>query len=188
MFSDEEIKKFNQGFDRSSDDECWNWRKGHSSNGYGVLYLSNKKPITAHRMALSLKIGQIPEGLFALHSCDNRSCVNPSHLRAGTNTDNARDAVSRGRNSPPPRSGVKHGEKNHLSKLTEAQVKQIIELRAAGWSLIEVANRFSVHHGTVAAICSGRSWRYIFELPGVPPLSEVRGRKSTNVKGSPLQI
>jgi transcriptional regulator with XRE-family HTH domain len=58
---------------------------------------------------------------MALHRCDNKGCVNPEHLYAGTKADNGRDAFGRGRWKPPMISGEAHAN----AKLTDAQVSAI---------------------------------------------------------------
>lgn len=85
---------------------CWNWVGHCHRNGYAIFQLnlkSRKKGTTRHmyircsRLMWVLTHGEIPEGLKILHRCDNRSCVNPSHLFLGTSKDNYDDAVSKGR-------------------------------------------------------------------------------------------
>jgi hypothetical protein len=55
----------------------------------------------AHRAAWVEAHGDIPEGMFVLHQCDNRACVNVAHLFLGTHQDNMDDRESKGRNHPP---------------------------------------------------------------------------------------
>lgn len=45
--------------------------------------------ILAHRLALALEIGPIPEGVFACHRCDVKACV--AHSYAGDRFSNAAD-------------------------------------------------------------------------------------------------
>ena len=66
-----------------------------ASNGYGMLH-HNGNIYAAHRLSLGLTGIELGE-LWALHHCDNRKCVNPDHLYAGTVVDNVHDAVERGR-------------------------------------------------------------------------------------------
>lgn len=88
--------RFWRNVDRRSGSECWPWTGSIGSGGYGAFSIRGKQ-LTASRRAYELTFGAIPEGLFVLHSCDNRPCCNPAHLRVGTHTDNMRDMVSRDR-------------------------------------------------------------------------------------------
>lgn len=82
---------------------CREWT-GAASEGYGTFKLEGRT-YRSHRVAYRFFIGEIPDGLMVLHSCDNRLCVNPEHLSVGTALDNTRDMIAKGRDrfaSPPP--------------------------------------------------------------------------------------
>src|SRR5439155_563058 len=76
---------------------CWLWKGAKDSSGYGWVGNGQHKTITTHRLIWELTFGSIPKGLWVLHTCDVRNCVNPAHLWLGTNTDNQRDASRKGR-------------------------------------------------------------------------------------------
>ena len=78
------------------DQGCWNWKRRLTAKGYGEASFGRKK-VRSHRYAFEVWRGPISDGLMVLHSCDNRACCNPDHLRTGTALDNARDAVARNR-------------------------------------------------------------------------------------------
>ena len=74
---------------------CWLWAKAVNTNGYGYKWHKGKLH-HAHRVSWELNRGPIPDGLFVLHRCDVKLCVNPEHLFLGTQTDNMRDAMAKG--------------------------------------------------------------------------------------------
>lgn len=78
--------------------KCWEWAGGLSPNGYGVIGSSSSGDrYSAHRLAYKLTHGDIPDGLFVLHKCDNRKCCNPNHLWAGTHLENVSDMMAKHR-------------------------------------------------------------------------------------------
>lgn len=144
--------------DKKSDDECWEWQAFvHPRTGYGTIAV-NRRMLAVHRVSWMLHYGDIPDGLFVCHHCDNRKCVNPKHLFLGTNQDNMNDMVAKGRSKPPDNKGERHG----LSKLTE---KQVIEIRnmysAGGKNFTEIGALYNIDRRTIGNIVARRAWRHI---------------------------
>lgn len=88
--------------DRRGPDECWPWTGSKNTKGYARL--ARRLPTGRLRYyAVSRLVWErhnglpFPEGLLACHSCDNPSCVNPAHIWPGTNAENMRDRVAKGR-------------------------------------------------------------------------------------------
>jgi hypothetical protein len=99
--------------DKRGPDECWPWLGApNNRHGYGGFWFDGKSEL-AHRLAYRLTFGQITDGFWILHSCDNPPCCNPAHLREGTVVDNNRDRTERGRwkgNMVPPLAILKRAQ------------------------------------------------------------------------------
>lgn len=120
--------------DRRAPNECWPWTGKQAASGYGRLKREGRS-IPAHRTSLSLATGRWPDSeTMALHSCDNRPCCNPAHLRWGTAADNMRDRSERGR------------AKGHPRKI---DADRAALMRSAGKSYQQIAEVFSVNQANV---------------------------------------
>ena len=107
--------------------QCWLWT-GTRVDGYGQLKRQDGQTnVAAHRASYEINRGHIPRGKVLMHSCDNPPCVNPNHLRVGTQRDNIMDMHKKGRASTKVLRGDQHGS----SKITEAQVAEIRRRYAA---------------------------------------------------------
>jgi hypothetical protein len=129
--------------------ECWMWLGTVASNGYGKIGIGGKS-LSAHRVAYEQTNGPIPRGALVCHTCDNRRCINPAHLYAGSYQTNAADRQQR--NRLPPAKGLLNG----MSKLTPEQVTAI---RASTKSYQTIADEYGVHKSTIGAIRKGTTWR-----------------------------
>lgn len=131
-------ERFFSKVDRSSSCHTWTARIDPVS-GYG-RFLYNGKNTNAHRVSYILAYGDIPDGLFVLHKCDNRKCVNPAHMFLGRDADNALDKVKKGR---------------QFRKLDSLQVKVIRAALAHGYSQQKIARYFKVSRSHVSGIKAG---------------------------------
>lgn len=142
--------------DVRSPEECWPWMAS-CSHGYGDFRI-NRRTFRANRLAYQFCIGSIPDGLIVCHRCNNRACVNPAHLYAGTYRDNSHDAVVAGTASQPP-----HylGSKHHAAKLSEAQVIEIRQRAAQGMRFRDLAKLYGVDRCTIGDLVYRRTWTHV---------------------------
>lgn len=133
-------------------DSCWEWQAGKTGFGYGQFKIRSYHKIDSHRVAWEMFYGEISDGLWVLHTCDNPACVNPNHLFLGTALDNARDRESKNR-------GNKKGEHNSGHKLTQTQVEYIRSRYATGNILQrELATEMNVNPSAISRIVRNKQW------------------------------
>lgn len=137
------IARFHTKYQKAS--FCWLWQAGKFAKGYGMVNLGRDesgKQWTeyAHRIAYVLAKGPIPKGAVVRHSCDTPACVNPRHLKLGTQADNVNDAAVQGHyNQPHPLA----------QRVTDAQVRDIRESSEPG---VVLAKRYGVTPSCISQI------------------------------------
>ena len=107
---------------------CWEWTGGKHGVGYGAIPAKLHKSRYAHRAMYEAVCSQIPAGIYVLHTCDNRLCLNPAHLWLGTHLENIKDMQAKGRH----RGGSLPGESNPWCKFSDAVVALIRQRAASG--------------------------------------------------------
>lgn len=91
-------ERFWSKVDKTAINGCWIWTAHIDEWGYGRFAMPPRgQQKLVHRLSWTFTNGDIPSKLLVLHKCDTPACVNPSHLRLGTNADNMRDMVAKGR-------------------------------------------------------------------------------------------
>jgi len=107
---------------------------------------------TTHRVSWELAFGEIPPGMLVCHHCDNPPCVRPDHLFLGTNHDNVKDSVAKGRFNSTPNVGN--------SRLTADDVRAIRSAYPAT-PAEEIARRYGMSTGHIQAVIARRFWKSV---------------------------
>lgn len=136
---------------------CWNWtaskRKARGGFVYGQFSL-NGYPEWSHRASWIIHNNEIPNGMLVCHKCDNTLCVNPDHLFLGTQTDNIRDMISKGRDALI-------GENNPHSIVNEKIVLEIRRYYKEGHKVSRIMKKFNLKRGCVEPIIKRNTWKHI---------------------------
>ena len=154
-------ERFWSKVDPRSPDECWPWLMKSKLAGYGFLARGNRQgKILAHRAAWESANGPIPKGEGAhgtvvMHTCDNRLCCNPAHLRLGTQADNVRDMREKGRNVDLTR---RIGTDHPRAKINPEIVRAIRDRSNTVKRLNEL---YGVNKAMVDNVRRGRTWSHV---------------------------
>jgi hypothetical protein len=150
--------RLQSNIDFKGPDECWNWTASVFRDGYGRIRAFGTQ-MGAHRAAYRFWVGEIPDGLFVCHRCDNRRCCNPAHMFLGTPLDNHRDCIAKGRRVTRPA----RGEASGLAKLTEAAVREIRATPAGRRNSRRLADKYGVTVQYLLRIRNRERWAHVLD-------------------------
>lgn len=127
-------------------DQCWPWLGKVDADGYAHL-----RGHRVNRLIAGRKAGRpLYEDEVAMHSCDNPSCCNPSHIKIGTQLENILDRCAKDRSA----AGIKNGR----AKLTPEIVSS---MRESSTSMQTLASIHGVDKSTVRAVLARKTWRKV---------------------------
>lgn len=141
---------------------CWISSHRKVGNGYpqimGPRADGTKARQYTHRVMWEYLNGPIPQGLVVMHTCDNRACCNPAHLKLGTQADNVHDMVTKGRS-------------RYAKPLSFAELALIQKLRSTGDTIARIAKQSGRSLNTVRNAIRQTPVSYQSDLFGPPPLT-----------------
>jgi hypothetical protein len=158
-----DLKRLIDRIELAGPDECWLWKGAKTGLGYGNVCETidgKKRWRGAHKLMYELTKGPVPPGKCVCHSCDVRLCCNPAHLWVGSHRDNTRDMMTKGRQ----RMLGTRGEQSGNSKLTEAQVREILSIGRT-MRQVDVASRFGISQVQVSRLLRRESWAHLDPSP-----------------------
>jgi len=156
---------------------CWVWEAGKTTAGYGSMRIEgDTNPHYSHRLSWESSNGSIPDGMKICHSCDNPSCVRPSHLFLGTSLDNSQDALKKGRLHKQAATLRRlwkdrwcitmRGEQHPSHRLTEEKVREIRSTYQRGvFGYKRLVKKFGISFGLAQRIVSGKAWPHLWKTP-----------------------
>jgi hypothetical protein len=131
--------------------DCINYKGKIAKNGYGRTPSRGRSNCGyAHREALEIHMGRAVEGVV-MHTCDNRACINPEHLREVTQRENLIDMYRKARHKPRPGAG----------KLGPREARIIYAMAQCGYSMRNIGAVFGVTNSSVFRIKRGLNWGFV---------------------------
>lgn len=109
-----------------------------NARGYGSSTY-NGKFISLHRKVYLINKGPTPEGLVVMHICDNPRCINPEHLKLGTQLENMADKFNKGR---------------HVSRGPSVSDEVLEDILNSKETQTQLAQRYGLHQSTISKMKS----------------------------------
>ena len=128
---------------------CVEWDGVKDKDGYGRFQVGGRegKKERVHRWAFELsKQEKLTSDQKVCHSCDNTSCVLPTHLFSGSQQDNMQDASRKGRMC----------QITHNNKL---DVNRARKIKNSSESKEVLAAQYGVSEAAIRDIWAERTWK-----------------------------
>jgi hypothetical protein len=121
------------------------------------LFYADGQMRPAHRWAYERVYGKQAPDIDVCHSCDNRKCVNLTHLFAGTRKENMQDAARKGRTD---RRHKPKGEDHWAAKFSNEEVRLIRQLWSEGADINALAKQRGVRSYVIERIVKRVSYKH----------------------------
>lgn len=131
---------------------CWVWLGSKDGDGYGFITWEGAN-VRPHRLSYEMFVGEIGEGMWVLHHCDNPSCFNPTHLFQGVPQDNSDDMCQKGRSHK--------GETHHSAKLDAIKVMEIRRRYSSGESVRALADEYGLAFKNMDRVVKRDTWKHV---------------------------
>ena len=136
------------------DGECLIFTGCKDECGYGRINRTGKL-VRLHRAVWERDHGPLGKGVVVMHTCDRPSCIEPSHLRAGTQRENIADMDAKHRRRSLV--GSMHGR----AKLKESDIPRIRAMLERGDTCVSIGKIFGVTDMMIRHIKKKRAWTHV---------------------------
>jgi hypothetical protein len=138
----------------TNENGCRIFTGSRDKGGYGWV-MKEGKQVLIHREVFKKHNPEIVVTGVIMHICDVRNCINPEHLKHGTQGENFADMVSKGRRV------TAKGSRNQGAKLVESDIPKIRELAAMGVKHTRLSQDFGVSQTAIGRIVCRKTWSHV---------------------------
>ena len=151
-----DLDRFWSFVDVRGPNDCWLWTG--TTTRYPIYYQNNKQ-YYAHRLICEHYHGNM-SGLVTRHLCGNALCVNPSHLKPGSQAENNRDKVLHGTTNKGKKCPwiINKGKSNPNAKLTE---QDVLDIRSSDKKTKVLAEHYNLGQEQIRRIKRRDMWTHI---------------------------